>query len=1709
MTFLSSLKRLVKVLKGVKPPKNQTEKLFQLKTKYRMTDKGLSLGNVLKDMANRAKNYLSPKTKLFRFRLQKVSIIGLSFVVFVSSLFGAASLSMSDYQSALADAITTYSCPNGGTLQGTICVVPNSKVPTTSGYSCPNGGTLQGTNCVATTSTPIDLSAQGCFLGGRQISTTFGRGGEPSFTSNVCILPSQFSKTFGGRQGLVGLSDVSPAYQNLDTDNNQFNGVQPIGCASPNLGYNAHLTGPYSFSTDIRNSTDDSHYMRVTNIGGTLMCGFYSNLAFSTTAGRDDFLNNSPNYFSTPDCEFTNVTSCTSGTFYNVFYYWPGGVYGGQQYAASAQSSLQCPQGYTDAGGNDCSYTALATIVQPDPITINNIVDVSNNWTPTISGEMANCTSNSGIYKLSLQAPANDLVNCYFPLTGSAVNRYTIPSGTTINASLPGATGVSEACYINNFAQPTAFWKLDNALELDRAQFIQNISYTNANSTANQINNQSTNFIPQKSGGWVLEGNGQIIPGGQEEFFWRNYTPDPANPGQITGEIGYWTLDGLRLIGGAISASSYIVKDPNWQIVDLGDLNGDSVDDLVWVNYVSAELGVWFMNSSGNITSTQWIDADNNPANGRTFDTNWRVQAVADMNNDGRDDLIWKHNVLPNNEGIAYWYMNGATVTQGVVAGFGQWFNDMNWTIMAAGDLDGDNNNDLLWRHQSTGELAYWLMNNTTFISSDVITISPDGVNTADLNWYPEGIMDIDQDGENDILWKYYNSYSPVLGCDNIPSDNATAGANQPVNITFNNANPTQRGVVEVLNSCPQGQVLLNGNCETPTVITPTNIGNSNNCTSALTVNIPETYICNFPLTGATNNLYALPANPTNAWTATTDTGTTPLANSSSDNCVIVNNGTSNALLRCTNIKTQGGTEGLKNVLLTVNGDTNNPVDRGDVTLAAQTSCPQGQSLVNGVCREQTPVTPTNIGNSTNCTTSLTVQIPNTYNCTFPLTGSQFNNYVLETVPVNAHTATDSAGTTPLANSASDDCTIINNGTPTAALQCNNIKTQGAAPSVRNVLITVGATSPVDRGDVTLTTAPTIITELNTGNGSCVPFEVEVGTLVGECVFPLTGDPFNNYALPNGGITSSITTATGVSEPCTIEGNGTANARLVCRNVPTASGVLGDQTASTNLPGEQSTAPVRLLENITYSEEQSSDASSSNPSSLSSSTNSIMSSISSIASSLISSVTSSDNSNSDSSANSSNNSNGNNSSDSNNSSVVSSITSSINSMVSSVASSVNSSSTMNSSTTNSSGNNSSVVNSSAINSSNGNSSTVSSTPSGSGTVVTAGNTGDGTCNPTSINVGLTTNCLFPLTGDTNNTYQLPSGGITASITTATGNSAPCVIVNNGTSQAGLFCPAVPSTGGTVGNQQAQPNLSGETNSAPIALTNPATTPTTITPNNILNSTDCISSRTVLIPNTYSCTFPLSGNAGDLYALPSSPTRAWTATDATGTTPLAGSSSEPCTIINNGTSNAALRCVNIKTAGGTVGLKNVLMTVNGDGTTPIDRGDVTLATTTQDNRTPLTENDLRNIPISCSRPASVASLFQGLSVYAQTVTQTVNVNSTATCTFTLPEDRRLPDEGLYLGIGNGQVSGLCEVSSTNPRQVICRNVPTGSLVGVQPVNARIGNRPVFDTTSRVNVVATSTVRTGGIALLSLSAMLSGSAMIAAMFSSKKGQARIEI
>ena len=74
---------------------------------------------------------------------------------------------------------------------------------------------------------------------------------------------------------------------------------------------------------------------------------------------------------------------------------------------------------------------------------------------------------------------------------------------------------------------------------------------------------------------------------------------------------------------------------------------------------------------------------------------------------------------------------------------------DTNWHVEAVGDINVDGKVDLLWRHQKTGQVSVWLMNGTT-----ATWMGPLGLGTvSDTSWRIAGVADFNADGKADVLW--------------------------------------------------------------------------------------------------------------------------------------------------------------------------------------------------------------------------------------------------------------------------------------------------------------------------------------------------------------------------------------------------------------------------------------------------------------------------------------------------------------------------------------------------------------------------------------------------------------------------------------------------------------------------------------------------------------------------------------------------------------------------------------------------------------------------------------------------------------------------------------------------------------------------------------------------------------------------------------------
>ncbi len=92
--------------------------------------------------------------------------------------------------------------------------------------------------------------------------------------------------------------------------------------------------------------------------------------------------------------------------------------------------------------------------------------------------------------------------------------------------------------------------------------------------------------------------------------------------------------------------------------------------------------------------------------------------------------------------------MNGITRTEGHLLSASPL--PAGWQIVATGDIDRDHFTDLVFRHDTTGNLSWFKLNGYSQVSG--AALSPAGV--ANLDWKLRGSDDFDRDGHADLIWQ-------------------------------------------------------------------------------------------------------------------------------------------------------------------------------------------------------------------------------------------------------------------------------------------------------------------------------------------------------------------------------------------------------------------------------------------------------------------------------------------------------------------------------------------------------------------------------------------------------------------------------------------------------------------------------------------------------------------------------------------------------------------------------------------------------------------------------------------------------------------------------------------------------------------------------------------------------------------------------------------
>jgi hypothetical protein len=249
----------------------------------------------------------------------------------------------------------------------------------------------------------------------------------------------------------------------------------------------------------------------------------------------------------------------------------------------------------------------------------------------------------------------------------------------------------------------------------------------------------SARYLDPISEDWQVLFTGDFNGDGKSDVLWRNF-----GAGAEAGSLYIWMMDGPNVAGG----TGYTAAQANlgWRVDAVGDLDGDGKDDIVWRKAADGvdkgALFLWTMDGTG-LAGARYLDP---------ISEDWRVLFTGDFNGDGKSDVLWRNFGTGADAGRLFvWLMDGPNVVGGT--GYTAAQADLGWRVDAVGDLDGDGKADIVWRKTAAGVdrgAAYlWTMNGTGLTGARYL-------DPIDESWQIQGLADFNGDGKSDVLWRNF-----------------------------------------------------------------------------------------------------------------------------------------------------------------------------------------------------------------------------------------------------------------------------------------------------------------------------------------------------------------------------------------------------------------------------------------------------------------------------------------------------------------------------------------------------------------------------------------------------------------------------------------------------------------------------------------------------------------------------------------------------------------------------------------------------------------------------------------------------------------------------------------------------------------------------------------------------------------------------------------
>lgn len=208
-----------------------------------------------------------------------------------------------------------------------------------------------------------------------------------------------------------------------------------------------------------------------------------------------------------------------------------------------------------------------------------------------------------------------------------------------------------------------------------------------------------------------------------------------------------------------------------WNIVGVGDFNGDGAPDIVWQDPVSGAVQIWYLGGPDGVTLMGAADV--------TTKNPWKVVSVADFNQDGHPDLLWED---PTSGWAQIWYLSGSQGT--TLLGAANLTLSNPWRIVGTGDFNRDGFPDVLWQDPASGVVQIWYMGGTTPGAQG--SVFQYALNlTGPITTKVVAIADFNNDGYQDVIFQ-----DPTTGAATINYYTGTNGTTANGTSVLSTGNP-------------------------------------------------------------------------------------------------------------------------------------------------------------------------------------------------------------------------------------------------------------------------------------------------------------------------------------------------------------------------------------------------------------------------------------------------------------------------------------------------------------------------------------------------------------------------------------------------------------------------------------------------------------------------------------------------------------------------------------------------------------------------------------------------------------------------------------------------------------------------------------------------------------------------------------------------------